>query len=433
MGAEEPETLHAATETIETRDYNDFRYGLTVFEYEKIVDRLGLDAEQQAIADALHAELRRERFEADAEYVAARQDYEAWMRSMRDGTGPEDRKERLRRYTAIEVRLNNSYTSFIESDIERADAFFEDLRLVLRLDQIEDFEAALRWRIRHRQLRWGALPYMRLDLVEIADRLQLSGDLELDRQRFGESVDDLFAATLKRYEVELDEQLRRLIAIEAEHPNGARAHGRELSVRDFDAPDADKKWMLRFGAAAVRLAELQRKHVAQVGYFLTLRSRERLGALSREQAYPFAYGKTGPELLIERLQGRHDLTDAQREELRRLSDGYGRERLIVDEAWIRAVDALVESGDPSVSASIVLIPTYLAPRPESVFHEVSMRARDRDTMNREWAQRVWEFAARSGLVGVEVRMPHYYGYGYLSRGAVEEPTASGGSFEEEER
>jgi len=152
--------------------------------------------------------------------------------------------------------------------------------------------------------------------------------------------------------------------------------------------------------------------------------------LSREQAYPFAHGKTGPELLIERLRGRNELTDAQREQLQRLSDGYRRERLKIDEAWIRSVDALVEAGDPSVVASTLQVPTYLAPRPGPAYEEVRDRERERDAMNREWARRVWEFAARSGLVEADARMPHHYELGSIQRNTMEESDPLGETAEE---
>ena len=140
----DPEEAVVSGEEAKPRDYSDFRYGLTVFEYEQMVEQLGLDAGQASLVEAMHDELRRERNAAEQESLSAREDLEAWRRSMQDGTGPDDRRERLRGYTQIVERINSSHRLIIASDIARARRFFADLRLVLRADQVESLDAALR-------------------------------------------------------------------------------------------------------------------------------------------------------------------------------------------------------------------------------------------------------------------------------------------------
>ena len=258
-------------------------------------------------------------------------------------------------------------------------------------------------------MKWTALPYSSIDLVAFTDEMARAEELSLDEDRFGGSAEILFRSALLQYEKELDRQLRRLIAIEADEPNGARAYGRTTLARGFDDPEDRGRWRARVGEASVRLAELQRRHAGLVGYYLTAERRVSFDAHVMASAYPITARSSGPEALIDRLLAMHEASRVQRDQILLFKEDYREERGDADRALMRAIDALVATGDVRVTSSFEPIRNgwgFGAEIPEAI--ELQRQYRERRLLDSRWSGRIWRYAVEQDLVTREKSIPDRY-------------------------
>lgn len=345
---------------------------VTAEELERYHGLLGLDTGQVVFAHELFTGYRERLLEINGEEQAMHRELADRFQKGRDegeGMSPEQMMEAM---AAMESRREE-----IAAKREALTAeFFDDYKLVLTAEQLEQWPAVERMRRRERDLAPGTFPGEDIDLIAVCADLEAEFDPE--RGSYGPAA---LEEVLGRYELEIDRLLLGRMAVQNDHPLGDVEGGRfamEIDDEKF------ARWQENLRDAALRLQKGQVKYVRQVAELLAPESRAEFERIIDRLSFPRVYAESIVESQVSAINGLEDLDDEQKAAIERLAAEYSRARDRLDRAWISAIQAELEKGGGAMAMPgnvQILIATDM----ES---EVAKARTARRELDREWAKRV---------------------------------------------
>jgi hypothetical protein len=331
------------------RDYSSVSYALTQHEVENFSEILELSPEQHETMMEMFIEVRRRVFEAGTPVRLASDEWMSLMQEFFDAA-PEERDEKKRAMDEKRAEMSRLQAEFGPLKSELAEGFLNDLQLLLRPDQMELFDDAMRWRHRFRLLRYGMIPYSDFSVADVARTMEL----RIDADRFEGDERPSLESVYEEYEIELDRFLVRRVEAEREFAGGARGMGDGRSGSDDAGSEEDQeKWHEAVGEVNLRLVNMQKKYIRRIASLLTPED----GAAFQQRCYEKAYWHvlldSAMDERFESLREHPALTDEQRARVEALESEYRRARTPIEEPWIRAIDDYLADGGARIAGAEV--------------------------------------------------------------------------------
>lgn len=335
--------------------------------------KLGLDTGQVVFTNELFTEYRERLMVINGDEQAVHQQFADSFRKGRDegqGMSPEDMMEAMQTME----RRRNEIAARREALTQE---FFEDYKLVLSAEQLEEWPVIERMRRRERELAPGTFPGEVIDLIAVCRELELVFDP--DRDSDGPAA---LEEVLGRYEIEIDRLLQARMAVSAAHPmgdaNGGMRFAPEIDSEKFE------RWQKDFRDAAMRLRNGQQKYVRQVADLLSVDSRAEFEGHIDLLSYPSIFARSSVESQVKAIRGLEDLDEEQRAAIERMEAEYRRARERLDRAWMQAVQAeLADGGGMHIMPGNVQVFIVTDMESESAKARLARRELDRD-----WVKRV---------------------------------------------
>ena len=314
---------------------------VTAEEIERYRAYLGLDTEQAVLVMEMFAEFDRRLQEINAKEQQAMMDLSAEMRKRREeGVRPDpNRAMELMRSVEEQRRLLGAQRDALGEE------FLEDLKLVLNAEQLERWPGLERMRKRDRHLAPATFPGEDVDLIAVCEELELV----FDPEQVSEGGESMLTETLQRYEVEIDRLLQQRMDIAASHPMAGVMAERPMGAIDIKLDDLEA-WQSKHREAGQRLQRAQLKYVRQISGRLDPDSRAAFEARIRQLSYPTVLQPSAFDRHLEQVLALDDLDQEQKERLDTMRADYARARARLDDAWIRAIDSELASGNGQGSA-----------------------------------------------------------------------------------
>ncbi len=281
--------------------------GVQRADFERYADLLALDESQLEAAMILHEMYQDERRAASGAMIEQMRAFQG------DGDDHQDMMAQLEEITRVT-------TAHAEAGEALDQALFADLKSLLTDGQADGWPRFERARRRDTTLPGGAVPGGGVDLMKILSRLGLIDAV-------GEQVD--------LYEQDLDRVL-----VERARLNEEEAEVGMSNIIAFD-PDSMAEMherMETFRKNAIRVRDVNRRHARTIGAVLAEADRARFSEAVKRATHPRIFRSSHTDRVIGTALGLDDLTDAQRAELTRISEGYTTRRTEADDRWAIEVD-----------------------------------------------------------------------------------------------
>ncbi|MFU8830065.1 MAG: hypothetical protein ACNA8P_11630, partial [Phycisphaerales bacterium] len=345
-GASKPE---AQQQQPRPRGYADTKYHLTMYEVEKFSDRLGLSVEQHELMVIMFSEMRRRVFEAEQPLRGIEDEWITLMREAYRGDRSElDAKLSVAHQKRVEARSQES--AFDTMQMELTAEFLEDLSLLLEPEQVGRLDDAMRWRHRHRLLRWGMIPYSDFSVASVARSM----DLSVDSSRFDDVEAPSLESIYKEYEIELDRLLVRRVEAERRFAPGARGMGGSRSgTSSIDSEEDKEKWRVAVGEVNLRLVNMQKKYIRRIASLLKPQDAAEFQQRCYEKGYWHVLGDSEMERRFAEVIEHPLLTGEQRSQVEAMRDAYRAARVPIERRWIRALDDFLAKGGARVAGAEV--------------------------------------------------------------------------------
>lgn len=290
----------------------------------RYADILALDDDQRAIAAELLADFtlnhQQTMIERSKELSAA---MEAFQESQDMG--------------ALMKAMEKASTATEEASQRLTTAFLEDLQLLLTPEQADRWIRVEQTRRRDINLPLGNLPGESVDLIRVAQDLELTAIPEAGDGDPLQALLDRYAHAMDLHLIEREETLDDFSPLNGDIPN----------------PEELAEIMEARTKLSNQIVELNRRFVALMTPILTPEDAQALKALVRELSYPSAYRKSSTDKHIDLVQAFEDLTPDQAAQLRTIADDYKRKAAEIREQLIRALDERAASGS---SGGVVIMP-----------------------------------------------------------------------------
>jgi hypothetical protein len=335
------------------RDYQDTSYALTQYEVEKFSELLDLSPEQHETMMGMFAEVRRRIFEAEMPIRAAEDEWIALMRSAFEGE-PAERDAKME-----EVENRREAVELMEADfgrlkLELVDEFLADFKLLLLPEQLESFDDVMRWRNRHRLLRWGMIPYTDFSVASMARSMEL----HIDPSRADEAGTPSLEQIYSEYELELDRMLMSRVLAERRFAPGARGMGEGQSgPRAIESEEDRERWREAVGEVNLRLVNMQKKYIRRIANLLTPEDATAFQQRCYDQAYWHVLGDSIMDRVFTGVIEDPRISEEQRARVEGLREEYRAAIAPLDREWIRAFDDLLEEGGARIAGSEVPVST----------------------------------------------------------------------------
>lgn len=332
-----------------SRDYSDTKYSLTQYEVERFSEMLDLSPEQHETMMAIYAEVRRQVFEAEIPLRKSRDDFVEF--SMTWFEGPREQVEanraRLREWME-ELRTQEAEFSAFQAQV--VETFFEDLELVLMPAQADRLDDVIRWRHRHRLLRWGMIPYSDFSVASVARSM----DLRVDPSRAEQSAVPALEEVYAEYEKELDRMLMNRVAAERRFAPGARGMGEgESGTRVIESEADQEKWRVAVGEANLRLVNMQKKYIRRIANLLEPEDAAEFQQRCYEKGYWPVLDDSETDRRFAEFIEHPLLTEEQRARVGALQDEYAAAIAPINKEWIRAIDDYLNKGGARIAGAEV--------------------------------------------------------------------------------
>jgi len=283
---------------------------------ERYARTLKLDDAQKEAAGQLHAAF-------SETWGAAQKEANEQMKALQEDADPSEMGEVFKKMPEI-------FTKSATKQAAATKQFLDDLRSLLTPDQERQWPTLERLRRRESGLTMYAMPFgsvsgAKLDLVQLIDGLKMPAD-EMAKA----------SSAIEAYEVELDRVL-------ADNQKSAEEFAAEQQKKTpkpegGDAPmafdmESAKAQMTMMRQQAIRVRDLNQKHVRAIGSGLSDAWRAKLDAEFRTRSFRQVYKESYATRALGAAEKFADLTDDQRKLIAELKAEYQREAPALNDRW----------------------------------------------------------------------------------------------------
>lgn len=375
------------------RDYQSIQYCLTQYEVERFSELLGLTPPQHKTLMSMFHEVRRQVFDLQRPLSQSIDE----MVELSSSLGNADRDEAVVIRAQLEElmeRIRVDRERFDSFQYQVVSAFYEDLELLLRPEQLDRLDDAIRWRHRHRLLRWGMIPYSDFSVASVARSM----DIRVDAERFKGEEQPSLESIYKEYEIELDRFLMRRVEAERRFASGARGMGGSRSgPSSIDSEEDKEKWRVAVGEVNQRLVNMQKKYIRRIANLLEPEGAAKFQRRCYEKAYWHVLADESMDRLFSELLENPSLTDEQRLHVKAMQADYESAKAPIDREWIRALDECLAKGSARAAGAEVPAaigdPLNETDDADGLFDFV----RRKSDLRSEWKERIAELRVEYGL------------------------------------
>jgi hypothetical protein len=282
---------------------------------EKYGKVLGLDADQQQAAGALHDGYASE--------------YQTAQKEFRDAMAELTRSfEESQDHSVFRDKMPVARTKRQER-VEKLEAtFMADLQALLATEQSARWPAVERQRRRETTLRGGAISGEGVNLIDIVEGLGVpaSGDL---------------AQTLDQYESDLD---RALVNKQKATEGNQSFDGGRVDIEAFQAR------MAKMREVGMALRDINQRYARTIEALLPESKQFEFGTSVRKATFPRVYRPSNAARQLDAALKFDDLDASQKQSLAALKETYDREVAGVNERWAAAIEEDEKSGQGGMMA-----------------------------------------------------------------------------------
>jgi Spy/CpxP family protein refolding chaperone len=241
----------------------------------------------------------------------------------------DDVREQFRetRDPSVWTSVGESMQEFRKQRTQAEKAFMADLKSLLTPEQESTWPKIERERRRDTTMRMGFMSGERMDVVAMVDRMKLSPEQMA-----------IVTPILDAYEQELDPALAKRNDL----MENAMGQGMQMFRRMMDnggAPDDEMTKMFEEGRKnAMRVRDINRRYASQVEAALPADVASKFRDEVNRESYPAVYRQRYANTALAAAEAFADLTDAQRQSIQSLREGYQRDLAQLQDKGKKAQD-----------------------------------------------------------------------------------------------